>query len=135
MGCFWGPDEFFSDLPGVFRTRVGYSGGGKANPTYNDLDGHSETVEIEFDPGKMPYAEILKYFFSEQDPGSREETRYRSAIFYLDDAQKEIAEAAKKEAEKEYGPIATSIEPFGKFYPAEGYHQKYLQKLKAEKML
>ncbi len=130
MGCFWGPDEFFSKLPGVLNVRVGYGGGKKENPTYNNLGDNSEMVEIEFNPEKITYGEILDDFFSQHDPSRNEETRYRSAIFYLDEDQKKIAEIKKKEKEKEFGKIATAIEPFGKFYPAEEYHQKYLQKLK-----
>lgn len=129
MGCFWGPDEFFSKLPGVIETRVGYSGGEKTNPTYNDLGDNSETIEITFDAEKIKYDDLVGYFFSEHNPKTDETTRYRSIIFYANEKQKEIAEMIKQEKEKELGKITTIIKPFEKFYLAEEYHQKYFQKL------
>jgi methionine-S-sulfoxide reductase len=128
LGCFWGPDEFFSKLKGVKKTLVGYSGGKKVDPTYHDLGDHSETIEIEFNPDEITYEEILEHFFKQHDPRSLKTTQYRSAIFFLDDQQKKAAEEAKKKMEESLGQIKTAIEPFGKFYPAEEYHQKYLDK-------
>jgi methionine-S-sulfoxide reductase len=130
LGCFWGSDEFFSQLPGVIATRVGYSGGKKENPTYHNLGDQSETIEIEFDPKIITYTEILKNFFSQHDPKAQEKTQYLSAIFYLNSEQKKEAETAKEDAEKALGKITTVVEPFGKFYLAEEYHQKYFQKLR-----
>ena len=129
MGCFWGPDEYFSKLKGVVGTRVGYSGGKYKTPTYHVLGGNSETIEIEFDPSLVSFSQILEHFFLEHEPCVPQDDRYRSAIFYLNDDQKKEAEKAKEKFEEKLGKkVLTSIEPFGKFTLAEEYHQKYFQK-------
>ncbi len=140
-GCFWGVEELFRTLPGVIKTDVGYSGGTAPNPDYKlvstGLSGHAESIEITFNPTKISYEKILKFFFTIHDPTevNRQEhdigTQYRSAIFYLNDEQKKIAEDVIKQANKSgvfKKPIATTLEKAGKFWPAEEYHQDYLQK-------
>ena len=129
LGCFWGPQEHFDNLPGVLDTRVGYSGGEKENPTYHDLGNHAETVEIEFDPEMISYGKLLEHFFMEHDPSAVQIPQYRSAIFYLDEDQHREADGAVQKTEaKLKRKLSTSVEPFKKFYPAEEYHQKYFEK-------
>ena len=129
MGCFWEPDDFFSKEPGVLRTTVGYSGGTKESPTYEDLGDHTETTEIEFDPNQTSYEVLLKNFFKHHDPTQENSTQYRSVIFTHDDEQKRQAEATLAKAQaKTNKKILTTIEPARTFYKAEEYHQKYLQK-------
>ncbi|HEY0012105.1 MAG TPA: peptide-methionine (S)-S-oxide reductase MsrA [Allosphingosinicella sp.] len=143
MGCFWGPEKLFWDQPGVWVTAVGYSGGYTANPTYDDMKrgatGHAEVVRIVFDPAIISYESLLKLFWERHDPtsGMRQGvdvgTQYRSVIFYLDDAQRELALRTKDNyqevlTENGYGPITTEIEEAGVFYFAEGYHQAYFAK-------
>lgn len=140
-GCFWGVEEVFRTLPGVISTRVGYAGGKYRNPMYKDVctgkTGHAETVEIEYDPSKITYQELLKTFFSIHDPTTPDRqgpdvgSQYRSVIFYYDDAQKTAATALEKELNasgKYRRPIVTQIVPAGPFWPAEEYHQKYVLK-------
>jgi peptide methionine sulfoxide reductase msrA/msrB len=140
-GCFWGMEEILRTIPGVLQTRVGYSGGSMPRPTYEDVKegttGHAETVEVVFDPARISYAELLGYFFRMHDPTTKNRqgndvgTQYRSAIFYHDEEQKRIAERVKAEVERSgrwKRPLVTEIVPAGEFYPAEDYHQKYLQK-------
>ena len=134
LGCFWGPDEHFSGLRGVVETQVGYSGGEEDNPVYEKLGGHAETIEVEFDPKKISFEEILEHFFAEHNPEIREISRYRSAIFYIGKDQRCEAEKAKAVFEKKIGrSVSTSIEPFGKFFRAEEYHQKYFEKMKGKR--
>lgn len=129
LGCFWGPDDYFSKLSGVKNTLVGYSGGQKKNPTYEDLDDHTETVEIKFDPDKISYTELLDHFWQEHNPTYPAKTQYKSVIFYHDEEQKKTTQSSKQKAQKKYKmPILTEILPATKFYQAEEYHQKYLQK-------
>jgi methionine-S-sulfoxide reductase len=141
-GCFWGVEELIRKMPGIIDTTVGYAGGTLANPRYEDLKkgttGHAETVEIVFDPDRISFEEILNFFFRFHDPttknrqGNDNGTQYRSAIFYHDDAQRETAERVKKEVEasgKWPRPIVTEIVPTTKFWPAEDYHQDYLQRI------
>lgn len=129
LGCFWEPDDFFSKLPGVIETTVGYSGGIKKNPTYHDLGDHSETVAITFDPQKISYAELLKHFFKKHNPTLMKPRQYRSIIFYQNNEQRKEAEKAMKDWEKSSGKVAlTAFEEASTFYPAEEYHQKYYQK-------
>jgi methionine-S-sulfoxide reductase len=128
LGCFWGPDDYFSKLKGVIKTRVGYAGGTKKNPSYHNLGDHTETVEITFDPKIISFEELLKHFWQQHDPTLQEVTQYKSVIFYQDEEQKKIAEKSKQEAEKKLGKVATEIKKAGTFYEAEEYHQKYLQK-------
>ena len=144
-GCFWGIEQKFSLLPGVISTVVGYTGGHTENPSYrqvcSDKTGHAEAVKLTFDPNKISYQELLEFFFKIHDPtqvnrqGPDIGTQYRSAIFYLDETQKE---AAAKLVEKLNNsgrfkrPIATQIVPASEFYKAEEYHQKYYEKRKKD---
>jgi methionine-S-sulfoxide reductase len=140
-GCFWGTEEFFRKIPGVTKTRVGYTGGTMQNPKYEDTHegktGHAESVELEFDPKVVSYSALLDQFFKMHDPttlnrqGNDRGTQYRSAIFYHGDQQKKDAEEFKKkvEASKAWkGSITTQIAPAAVFWPAEEEHQKYLVK-------
>jgi peptide methionine sulfoxide reductase msrA/msrB len=140
-GCFWGMEEILRKIPGVVSTRVGYTGGTTSNPSYEEVHaggtGHAEAVEVVFDPTKISYEQLLGYFFRMHDPttldrqGNDIGTSYRSAIFYHSDRQREIAEQVKRRVDqsgKWKDPIVTEIVPAGPFWPAEEYHQKYLQK-------
>jgi len=140
-GCFWGVEELIRKLPGVIDTTVGYTGGTLKNARYEDVKtgrtGHAESIEIRFDPDRISYEEILRYFFRLHDPttpnrqGNDIGSQYRSAIFVHDDKQREVAERVKKEVEasgKWSRPIATEIVAATEFWPAEDYHQDYLQK-------
>ena len=129
LGCFWGPDDYFSKLPGVIKTTVGYTGSTNKNPTYNNLGDHTEAVEIEFNPDKISYEDLLEKFFMYHDPTFTQITQYRSTIFFHNNDQKRLAREAKKKSQEQHkGEILTSIETAGKFWPAEEYHQKYFQK-------
>jgi len=138
-GCFWGVEELFRQLPGVINTEVGYTGGNTEHPVYEDVKtgrtGHAESIEIEFDPAKVSYDEILDYFFRLHDPttmnqqGNDVGSQYRSAIFYHDEKQREAAERAKERAQAKWPrPIVTQIVAASPFWIAEGYHQDYLQR-------
>lgn len=140
-GCFWGVEELIRQLPGVIITEVGYTGGDLKSPLYEDVKKgntkHAEAIRIEFNPKILSYEEILRYFFRLHDPttlnrqGNDRGTQYRSAIFYSSPEQKKIAEKVKNEIDKSgkwKSPIVTEIVPASTFYPAEDYHQKYLQK-------
>ncbi len=140
-GCFWGMEEILRQIPGITKTTVGYSGGKTVNPTYKDIctgeTGHAEAIQVEFDPSKLSYEGLLGYFFRMHDPTTLNRqhndvgTQYRSAIFYLSEAQKKTAETVKMkldEAKKFRKPITTEITVASKFYSAEAYHQKYLIK-------
>jgi methionine-S-sulfoxide reductase len=140
-GCFWGVQEFFRKLPGVKETRVGYTGGTTKNPSYEDVStgmtGHAESIEIKFDPSVISYEKLLDLFFKLHDPttlnrqGNDTGSQYRSAIFYHSEEQKRIAENYKSKVEKSgawKAPIVTEIVTAGPFYPAEEYHQDYLEK-------
>ncbi|HLL99708.1 MAG TPA: peptide-methionine (S)-S-oxide reductase MsrA [Pyrinomonadaceae bacterium] len=137
-GCFWCVEAVFDDLKGVEDVVSGYSGGHKENPTYREVcsetTGHAEVVQIRFDPGVISFKEILQVFFSVHDPttlnrqGNDIGTSYRSAIFYHDENQRQIAEQVIREVTEEGvydDPIVTQIAAFDKFYPAEDYHQEY----------
>ena len=136
-GCFWGMEELFRSLPGVVDTEVGYMGGQNENPAYEHHPGHAEALKIVYDPTRTSYDALLDFFFRIHDPttlnrqGNDVGTSYRSAIFYASDEQKRQTEAAMQRID-ELGiytskPV-TSLEPFVKFWPAEEYHQDYLQK-------
>jgi peptide-methionine (S)-S-oxide reductase len=138
-GCFWGVEELVRKLPGVVDTTVGYAGGTLDNPRYTDVKtgrtGHAESLQIEFDPSKISYDEILDFFFRLHDPttanrqGNDIGTQYRSAIFYHDDAQRDAAQRAIERAQPKWPrPIVTEVVPFTNFYPAEEFHQDYLQR-------
>jgi peptide-methionine (S)-S-oxide reductase len=140
-GCFWGVEATFRQIPGVISTRVGYTGGDFNNPTYKDVctdrTGHAEAVEVEYDPAKVSYDDLLKLFWENHDPtqlnrqGPDWGTQYRSAIFYHSAEQEQAARASLAKLEKSgpYGrPIVTQIMPAGPFYQAEDYHQQYLEK-------
>ena len=138
-GCFWGVEELVRKLPGVVDTTVGYAGGTLDNPRYEDVKtgrtGHAESLQIEFDPSKISYDDILDFFFRLHDPttanrqGNDLGTQYRSAIFYHDDAQSDAAKRAIDRAQPKWPrPIVTEVVPFTNFYPAEDYHQDYLQR-------
>jgi peptide-methionine (S)-S-oxide reductase len=140
-GCFWGVEEMFRQLPGVLATAVGYAGGSKEQPTYEDVctdeTGHAEVVEIEFDPSSIGYDKLLEVFWSNHNPtqlnrqGPDVGAQYRSVVFYHSPEQKTQAETSKAALEKSgrfSRPIVTQIEPAPKFWRAEDYHQKYLQK-------
>ncbi len=140
-GCFWGVEATFRQIPGVIATRVGYTGGLKSNPTYEDVctdrTGHAEAVEVEYDPAKVSYEKLLNTFWENHDPtqlnrqGPDWGTQYRSAIFFTTPEQEKEA-TASKEARAKSGafkkPIVTQIVPEATFYPAEDYHQQYLEK-------
>ncbi len=118
----------------MIRTRVGYTGGNKENPTYHTLGDHTESIEVDYDPSIISYADLLKVFWEAHDPGSRSWSRqYMSAIFYHDEEQKKLAlESRKLEEERTRGKIYTEISPAPRFYRAEDYHQKYYLRQRPE---
>jgi peptide-methionine (S)-S-oxide reductase len=143
LGCFWGAEKAFWNLPGVYTTAVGYAGGYTENPTYEEVcsgrTGHTEAVLVVFDPAKISYAEILRTFWEGHDPtqgmrqGNDVGSQYRSAIYTTTPEQAEIVQASKVAYEDQlkasgYGEITTEIAPAGEFYYAEDYHQQYLHK-------
>jgi len=140
-GCFWGVEAVFRQIEGVTATRVGYTGGDFKNPTYKDVcsgtTGHAEAVEVEYDPSKVTYEELLEVFWENHDPttlnrqGPDVGTQYRSAVFFLTPEQEAAAKASKEKLQrngKYKRPIVTEINPASEFYPAEDYHQQYLEK-------
>ena len=140
-GCFWGVEETFRKVKGVTDAAVGYAGGKTQDPSYQDVcshtTGHAEVVEVEFDPAKVSYAELLNVFWSNHDPttfnrqGPDVGNQYRSVIFYHSPEQRATGEASKAELDKSgrfRRPIVTQVEPAPKFYRAEEYHQRYLEK-------
>ena len=140
-GCFWCVESDFDKVPGVVSTISGYTGGHKADPTYHEVSaggtGHAESVEIEFDPKVVSYRELLRVYWHSIDPTVKDRqfcdvgSQYRSAIFYLDDEQKRLAEESKAQIERSKpfkAPIVTEIVKAGKFWPAEEYHQDYYKK-------
>lgn len=140
-GCFWGVEETFRTTPGVLSTSVGYTGGETADPDYRAVctgtTGHAEAVEVEFDPSRVSFPQLLEVFWENHDPttlnrqGPDMGTQYRSAVFYHDEAQKAEAQASKERRHasgKHRRPIVTEINPASAFYRAEEYHQRYLLK-------
>lgn len=141
-GCFWGVEELIRKLPGVLETTVGYTGGTVSNPTYEIVKsgrtGHSESIQIVFDPERISYEQILEFFFRLHDPttlnrqGNDVGTQYRSAIFVHSEEQRQTAERVKARVDQsgKWGsPVVTEIVPASTFWPAEDYHQDYLQRL------
>lgn len=140
-GCFWCMESPFDKLDGVISVTVGYTGGQKKNPTYEEVSaggtGHAESVDIVFDPARISYKRLLDVFWHNIDPTVTDRQfcdvghQYRSAIFYHGEEQRRLAQAEKKTLEKTKpfpGPIVTEITPAGQFYPAEEYHQHYYKK-------
>ena len=140
-GCFWGVESTFRNIEGVTDAAVGYAGGKTENPTYDDVctaeTGHAEVVQVEFDPTVVSYEKLLDVFWSNHNPttlnrqGPDVGTQYRSVIFYHSPEQRAIAESSKAALEqsgKFRSPVVTQIEPAPKFYRAEEYHQRYLEK-------
>ncbi len=143
LGCFWGAEKLFWELPGVIVTAVGYQGGTTPNPTYKEAcsgqTGHAETVRVVYDPKLISYEQLLKAFWEDHDPtqgfrqGNDVGTQYRSAIYTHSDAQQAVAEASREMYQAElskagYGEITTEIRPAPEFFFAEDYHQQYLDK-------
>jgi peptide-methionine (S)-S-oxide reductase len=143
MGCFWGAERKFWQMPGVYSTAVGYAGGQTPNPTYREvctgMTGHNEAVLVVFDPKQVSYADLLKTFWENHDPtqgmrqGNDVGTQYRSGIYVFDDEQRRAAEASRDAYQQRltaegYGAITTEILPAPEFYYAEDYHQQYLAK-------
>jgi peptide-methionine (S)-S-oxide reductase len=144
MGCFWGAERRFWQLPGVYTTAVGYQGGPTPNPTYEEtctgLTGHTEAVRVVYDPALISYNDLLKVFWETHDPtqgfrqGNDMGSQYRSALYWTDDAQREAAEQSRERYQKALdavglGTITTELLPAPTFYYAEGYHQQYLAKV------
>ena len=136
-GCFWGVEELIRELPGVKSTVVGYTGGDVKNATYRNHGTHAEGIEVVFDPAQLSYRALLEFFFQIHDPttknrqGNDRGTSYRSAIFYLNDTQKETAKKLIEEmtaSRKWPGTIVTEVVPATDFWNAEEEHQNYLQK-------
>lgn len=140
-GCFWGMEDIVRKIPGVIETEVGYTGGAIKNATYElvktGATGHAESIRVVFDPNKLSYEKLLEWFFRMHDPttknqqGNDKGTQYRSAIFYTNEKQKEVAEVVKDKTEKSgkwKRPIVTEIVKASDFYKAEDYHQDYLVK-------
>ena len=140
-GCFWGVEAAFQRVPGVIETAVGYSGGHTESPSYQDVctdeTGHAEVVQVAFDPAKVSFEELLQVFWGMHDPtqlnrqGPDVGTQYRTAIFFHSPEQEAVAKKSREALEASgrlRRRIATEITPAGKFYRAEEYHQKYLQK-------
>ncbi len=136
-GCFWGLEQLFRNLPGVIETEAGYTGGKNENPTYHNHPGHAEALEIEYDPEKISYTQVLDFFFQIHNPttlnqqGNDKGTSYRSAIFYANEEEKKEAAAfidIVNESERWPDPVVTTLEPLARFWPAEDYHQDYLEK-------
>jgi len=143
LGCFWGAERKFWEMPGVIVTAVGYAGGPTPNPTYEEvcsgMTGHTEAVLVVFDPKKVSYEQLLKTFWESHDPtqgmrqGNDVGTQYRSGIYYFSDEQRRAAEASKAAYETALKAqcipaVTTEIMPAPEFYFAEGYHQQYLAK-------
>ena len=143
LGCFWGAEKYFWQLPGVYVTAVGYAGGLTPNPTYQEvcsgMTGHNEVVRVVFDPKKISYAQLLKAFWEAHDPtqgmrqGNDVGTQYRSGIYVYGEAQKQAARDSRARYQAElrkldYPPITTEILDAPEFYYAEDYHQQYLAK-------
>ena len=143
LGCFWGAERIFWQLPGVHTTAVGYAGGYTPNPSYEEVcsgrTGHTEAVLVVFDPSVISYEQILREFWEGHDPtqgmrqGNDVGTQYRSGVYWHDESQRAVAESTRDAfaaalAEAGFGAITTEVAPAGPFYYAEPYHQQYLDK-------
>ncbi len=141
MGCFWGAEEVFIDIPGVIGTRVGFMGGTAPEPTYEEVcggrTGHAEVIRVEYDPDVVSFVKLLRIFWENHDPTTLDRQgpdigdQYRSAIFYGSPEQRKVAEHSMHEvgASGRYSTsIATELTPAGPFYEAEDYHQQYFRK-------
>jgi len=143
LGCFWGAERLFWQLPGVYSTAVGYAGGFTPNPTYQEVcsgeTGHAEVVRVIYDPGEIDYEDLLKVFWESHDPtqgmrqGNDVGTQYRSAIYVFDEEQRKVAEQSKAAYQARLsaagrGEITTELAAAPQFYYAEDYHQQYLAK-------
>jgi peptide-methionine (S)-S-oxide reductase len=135
-GCFWGMQDLIRRQPGVVSTRVGYTGGQVTNATYYNHAGHAEAIEIVFDPAQTSYRKLLEFFFQIHDPSTRDRqgndvgSSYRSAIFYVDDEQKRVAEDTIADVDASGlwpGRVVTEVVPVGEFWEAEPEHQDYLE--------
>jgi peptide-methionine (S)-S-oxide reductase len=135
-GCFWGMQDLIRKRPGVITTRVGYTGGNVENATYRHHEGHAEAIEIIFDPSAISYRDILAFFFQIHDPATRDRqgndvgSSYRSAIFYLSDEQRQVAEDVIADVDASGlwpGKVVTEVAPAGSFWEAEPEHQDYLE--------
>jgi peptide-methionine (S)-S-oxide reductase len=136
-GCFWGMQDLIRKLPGVLMTRVGYTGGDVPNATYRNHGSHAEAIEIIFDPAKISYRRLLEFFFQIHNPttlnrqGNDVGASYRSAIFYVDDEQKKVAEDTIADVDASGlwpGKAVTEVTPVGDFWEAEPEHQDYLER-------
>lgn len=136
-GCFWGMQDLIRKLPGVTATRVGYTGGDVPNATYQNHGSHAEGIEIEFDPDRISFRELLEFFFQIHDPSTLDRQgndmgpSYRSGIYYVDEAQKEEAERTISDVDASGlwpGKVVTEVKPVGDFWEAEPEHQDYLER-------
>jgi len=136
-GCFWGLEDLFRNHAGIVATEAGYTGGENENPTYENHPGHAEALEVEYDPQIISYKQILDFFFQIHNPttlnqqGNDKGTSYRSAIFYANEDERGVAEemiGIVNESGRWPGPVVTTLEPLARFWPAEEYHQDYLEK-------
>lgn len=142
-GCFWGVEETFRKVPGVVETAVGYMGGTVDHPTYGQVctgkTGHAETVEVVYDPGEVTYAGLLRHFWELHDPTTPDRQgpdigdQYRSAVFYADEEERDLALAEKERLDrsgKYQRPVVTKVVPAGRFWRAEEYHQRYFERMR-----
>jgi len=137
-GCFWGMEDLIRKLPGVTDTRVGYTGGDVPNATYRNHGGHAEAIEIQYDPERTSYRDLLEFFFQIHDPSTKDRqgndvgSSYRSAIFYENDEQRRIAEDTIADVDASGlwpGKVVTEVTPAGAFWEAEPEHQDYLERI------
>ena len=136
-GCFWGMQSLIRRLPGVTSTRVGYTGGETPDATYRNHGHHAEAIEVVFDPGRLSYRELLEFFFQIHDPTTRDRqgndigASYRSAIFFLNEGQRRVAEETIADVDASGlwpGKVVTEVSPAGAFWEAEAEHQDYLER-------
>ena len=137
-GCFWGMEDLIRKLPGVTDTRVGYTGGDVPNATYRNHGGHAEAIEIQYDPERTTYRDLLEFFFQIHDPSTKDRqgndvgSSYRSAIFYENDEQRRVAEDTIADVDASGlwpGKVVTEVTPAGPFWEAEPEHQDYLERI------